>query len=135
MSDFNDSIVKEFRENHGKVAGPFAESDILLLTTVGAKSGKSHTTPLVYSTDGDKYVIIASKAGADSDPHWYLNIKANPEVEVEVGDEKFKAKTQITDETTRKQLYNKHAERYSAFVEYQNKTTRVIPVILLEKIH
>jgi len=135
MSDFNSDLINEFRNNHGKVGGFFADSTVLLLTTTGSKTGKKHTTPLVYTKDGDKFVIIASKGGADEDPHWYLNIKAEPTVEVEVGEEKFSAKATITDEETRKELYAKHSEVYPNFLEYQEKTKRIIPVILLEKIN
>lgn len=134
MSDFNSGVIEEFRTNKGKVSGPFAGSTLLLLTTTGAKSGEKRVTPLVYTTDGDKYVIIASKAGAPTHPDWFYNIKANDNVEVEIGEEKFKAKAVITDEATRKELYSKHAAEYPNFLEYQEKTDRVIPVITLERI-
>lgn len=135
MSEFNDGIIKEFRANHGKGSDMFAGSDMILLTTTGAKSGKKRTNPLVYSMKGDKYVIIASKGGADTHPDWFFNIKANPEAEAEVGDEKFKVKAEIVDEDERKSLYAKHAEKYPGFLDYQKKTDRAIPVILLERIN
>ncbi len=134
MSDWNTSVIEEFRKNHGKVGGAFDGSTLLLLTTIGAKSGKKRIIPLVYTEEGDKYVIIASKGGADSHPDWFFNVVANDQVEVEMGDEKFKAKAEITDEATRKKLYAQHASRYPGFLEYQQKTKRAIPVILLERI-
>lgn len=133
--DFNQTVIDEFRNNHGIVKGPFEGSDMLLLTTTGAKSGNQHTTPLVYTKDGDNLVIIASKGGADTHPHWYHNIVANPEVEVEVGDQKFSAKAEITDEETRNRLYAAQAEKYPNFLDYQKNTSRKIPVIVLKKIN
>ncbi len=134
MSEWNDNAIKEFRANHGKIGGPFEGSDMILITTYGAKTNNPHTTPLVYTKSGDKYVIIASKGGAPTNPDWFFNIKANPVVDAEVGDEKFKTSAEVVDEQTRKELYAKHAERYPGFLEYQAKTTRAIPVILLSRI-
>jgi deazaflavin-dependent oxidoreductase (nitroreductase family) len=134
MSDFNTGVIEEFRTNHGKVGGPFEGGSLLLLTTVGAKSGEKRVTPLVYTKEGDRYTIIASKGGAPSNPDWYYNVKANPEVEVEVGDEKFGAKAEITDEETRKKLYAQHSKEYPQFLDYAKNTDRAIPVILLTRI-
>src|SRR5262245_35732814 len=91
MVEFNQKVIDEFRSNGGKVGGPFAGAPMIIITHTGAKSGKTHTTPLVYSTDGDRYVIIASKAGAPTNPAWYHNLIAHPEVAVEIGSEKFTA--------------------------------------------
>ncbi len=134
MENFNQQIIDEFRANKGKTSGYFANTDLLLLTTKGAKTGKETTTPVVYSKDGNKLVIVASKGGAPNNPAWYHNLLAHPEVTVEVGADKYKVRaTPVTgDERTR--LYNKHAEQYPSFKDYQAKTTRVIPVFVLERI-
>ena len=92
MSDFNQAIIKEFRANDGKVGGYFAGANMLLLHTVGAKSGQARTNPLVYVTDGDRLVVGATKSGADSNPDWYYNLLANPAVTVELGTEQFRAR-------------------------------------------
>jgi len=94
-NDFNQQVIAEFRANDGKVGGPFAGSPMLLLTTTGAKSGQSRTTPLVYSTDGDRIVIIASKAGGPTNPDWYHNLVAHPTATVEMGTEKFQARAAV----------------------------------------
>ena len=135
MSDFNDAIIKEFRENHGEVGGMFEGAKMILVTTTGNKSGNKHTTPLVYTLEGDKYVIIASKGGAEDHPDWFFNVQADPKVEVEVGDEKFSANAEIVGEPDRTRIYAQHAEINPGFLEYQEKTKRVIPVVLLEKIN
>ncbi len=134
MSDFNNTIIDQFRSNHGKVGEPFTGMDLLLLTVKGAKSGKEYTMPLAYTKYDDKYVIIASKGGAPTNPDWFYNLKANPEATVEVGDEKFKVRAEITGEEDRKKIYASHADKYPTFLEYQSKTDRSIPVILLERI-
>src|SRR5688500_5373927 len=92
MNEFNQRMITEFRANGGRVGAPFAGVDMLLLTTTGAKSGEQRTTPLVYTRDGDRLVIIASMGGAPKHPAWFLNLRANPRVTLEVGDEKFAAK-------------------------------------------
>jgi deazaflavin-dependent oxidoreductase (nitroreductase family) len=129
--DRNMAIINEFRANGGKVGGPFAGKTLLILHTTGAKSGQEHINPVAYITDGDRFVIIASKGGAPSNPDWYYNIKANPQITVEVGTEQFSARASIASEPERTRLYNKMIEMMPGFAEYQKKTTRVIPVILL----
>ncbi|MFN8615709.1 MAG: nitroreductase family deazaflavin-dependent oxidoreductase [Dehalococcoidia bacterium] len=133
QNDFNLGIIKEFRENGGETFGPFKGRNLLLLTTKGAKSGNEGTTPLVYSKDGDRYVIIASMGGAPKHPAWYHNIVANPDVTLEVGKDTFKAKAAVAEEPERTRLYNAQAEMMPAFTEYQQKTTRVIPVVVLTR--
>lgn len=133
QNDFNLGIIKEFRENGGETFGPFKGRNLLLLTTKGAKSGNEGTTPLVYSKDGDRYVIIASMGGAPKHPAWYHNIVANPEVTLEVGTEKFQATATVAGEPERSRLYNAQAEMMPAFTEYQQKTTRGIPVVVLTR--
>ena len=133
QNDWNKKIIAEFRENDGKVGGYFEGSTLLLLHTTGAKSGKARINPLVTMADGSNYFVIASKGGAPSHPDWYYNLKANPNVEVEVGTEKFAAKAVITSEPRRTELYERMAAGFAAFNEYKEKAGRVIPVILLER--
>jgi deazaflavin-dependent oxidoreductase (nitroreductase family) len=133
VNDFNAKIIEEFRANGGETSGPFKGRKLLLLTTTGAKSGKSRTTPLVYSNDGDRVVIIASKGGAPEHPAWYHNLMAHPEATVELGTEKFEAKASVAPSPERERLYAQHAEAMPAFNEYEQKTTRKIPVVVLER--
>jgi len=130
-NDFNQSIVDEFRANGGKVGGPFEGAPMLLLTTTGAKSGQARTAPLVYLPDGDRYVVFASKAGAPTNPDWYHNLVANPSVSVEVGSDRTDADAVVLTGEERDQLFATRAERMPGFKDYQDKTTRVIPVISL----
>jgi deazaflavin-dependent oxidoreductase (nitroreductase family) len=132
VNDWNRQIIEEFRANEGKVGGPFAGGTLLLLTTTGAKSGKQRTNPLAYLPDGERLVIIASKAGAPTHPDWYHNLIAHPEVTVEVGTETFKATATVVVGEERDELYAKQVERMPGFAEYEAKTTRRIPVIALE---
>jgi deazaflavin-dependent oxidoreductase (nitroreductase family) len=133
QNDWNTSIIKEFRANAGKVGGPFAGKTLLILHTIGAKSGREHINPVAYITDGNRFVIIASKGGAPINPDWYYNIVANPQVTLEVGTEKITARASITTEPERTRLYNKMIEMMPGFAEYQKKTTRIIPVIILTR--
>lgn len=131
--EFNRGIIDEFRANGGKVSGQFAGAPMMLLTTTGAKSGRTLTSPLVYTKDGDRMVIIASKGGAPNNPAWYHNVVANPKVTVEVGTEKFTANARVTEGEERDRLFKAQADRMPNFNEYQEKTSRVIPVIVLER--
>ena len=134
MHEFNQGLMKEFRANGGKVlSGPFVNAPLLLLTTTGAKSGKPFTTPLVYTKDGDRIVIIASKGGFPTHPAWYHNLKAHPNVTLEVGKEKFQAKAVITKAPERQRLFDAQAKMMPTFNDYQKNTTRQIPVIVLER--
>jgi deazaflavin-dependent oxidoreductase (nitroreductase family) len=134
MNDFNQNVIKQFRANGGKVGPPFEGAPMLLLTTKGAKSGQERTTPLVHTRDGDDYVIIASKAGAPTNPAWYHNLVANPEVTVEVGTEKFQARARVAPAEERDRLYAAQAKLMPNFAEYETKTTRKIPVVVLKRI-
>ena len=134
MAEFNKKVIEEFRANGGKVGGPFAGAPMLLLTHKGARSGKSYTTPLVYSKDGGRIVIVASKAGAPNNPAWYHNLAAHPEVTVEIGTEQFKAKAAVTKGEERERLFNAQAAQMPVFNEYRSKTRRQIPVIVLERV-
>jgi deazaflavin-dependent oxidoreductase (nitroreductase family) len=133
-NDFNQSLIEEFRANDGKVTGVFAGRPLLLLTTTGAKSGQPRVSPLVYTTDGDRIVIIASKGGAPTNPDWYHNVLANPVVTVELPGETFQARATVIEGAERTRLYDAQAALMPGFAEYQQKTTRQIPVIVLERI-
>jgi deazaflavin-dependent oxidoreductase (nitroreductase family) len=134
MNEFNRKIIEEFHANGGKVGGPFAGAPMILITHKGAKSGRTFTTPLVYSRDGDRVVIVASKAGAPTNPDWYHNLVANPAVTVEIGTEKFQARARVTSGEERERLFNAQAKMMPQFNEYKKKTTRQIPVLVLERI-
>lgn len=133
--DWNKNIIKEFRENEGKVGGPFEGGSLLLLTTTGAKSGEPRTSPLAYATEDGKYVVVASYAGADKNPAWYHNIVANPKVTIEVGTEKFEATATIVleDRAERDRLYAKMVSLMPGFADYEKKTDRVIPIVTLSR--
>ena len=134
MSDQNDrnmTIIQEFRANAGKVGGRFAGRTLLILHTIGAKSGQERLNPVAYVRDADRLVIIASKGGAPTNPDWYYNIVANPQVTVEVGTEQFSARASISMEPERTRLYDKMVEVMPGFADYKKKTTRNIPVIVL----
>ena len=133
MSDWNKSIIEEFRANKGKVGGPFAGANLLLLHTKGAKSGLERINPMMYYRDGDRYVVIASKGGADTHPDWYYNLLAHPELSVEVGTDQFPVIATVPSEPERTKLYEKMEAISSGFTEYKNKTARVIPVVILTR--
>ncbi len=132
-NDWNKQIIEEFRANDGKVGGQFANMNLLLLHTTGAKSGLPRINPVACIADGDRYVVIASKGGAPTHPDWYYNLVANPEVNVEVGTEKFPALAAVAEEPEHTRLYDKVAAVYPLFAEYRNKTTRIIPVVILTR--
>lgn len=134
MNDFNNKVIAEFRANGGKVGPPFEGAPMILVTHTGAKSGKSYTTPLVYTKDGDAVVIIASKAGAPDDPQWFRNMVANPSVKVEIGTESFDAVARVAGPEERDRLYRAQAALMPNFVEYEAKTDRVIPVVVLDRV-
>jgi deazaflavin-dependent oxidoreductase (nitroreductase family) len=131
IQEFNKSIIDEFRANKGVLGGQFASAPMLLLTTTGAKSGLARVNPLAYLADGDRQIIFASYSGGPNNPPWYHNLVANAEVGVEVGDEGFTATAVILTEPERSQLYHKMATEIPTFADYQEKTTRIIPVIAL----
>jgi deazaflavin-dependent oxidoreductase (nitroreductase family) len=134
LNDFNQSVISEFRANHGKVGGQLANMPVLLLTMTGAKSGRTITKPLVYTTDGDRIVVIASFAGAPNNPAWYNNLIANPVATVELGSERFRVRAAVTAGEERQRLFNRQAEQMAIFADYQKKTTRQIPVLVLKRI-
>jgi len=131
VNERNMKIVDEFRTNEGKVGGRFAGKTLLLLHTKGAKTGQERINPTAYVKDGNRFVVIASKGGAPTNPDWYYNILADPLVTVEVGKEKFQARAKVTEEPERTRLYNQMVGMRPGFDDYRRKTTRVIPVIVL----
>ncbi len=133
FKDRNRAIIEEFRANTGKVGGHFEGAPVLLLTSTGAKTGRSHTTPIMYLPDGDRLLVFASKGGAPRHPDWYHNLKANPRVTVEVGAESYEAEATQLEGEERDRLYAEQARRYPNFGEYQEKTSRTIPVIALRR--
>ena len=135
MSDYNQQIIAEFRANAGRVGGSWEGRDLLLLTTTGRKSGNKHTTPMVYTRDGDRLLVYASKGGAPKHPDWYLNLVADPQVIVEVLGERYDATAAPLQGDERDREYAAQTERVPTFGEYQEKTTRVIPVVALQRTH
>ncbi|MDT7728579.1 MAG: hypothetical protein QOI21_5155 [Actinomycetota bacterium] len=133
--DFNGGVIKEFRENEGKVGGMFEGAPLILVHHIGAKSGTERIVPLVHLTEDDRIYIFASKGGADENPAWYHNLVANPKVSVEVGAETFEVTaTVIEDRAKRDEIYAKQAAAFPNFAEYETKTTRVIPVVELTRV-
>ena len=134
FATFNRNLIDHFRANAGDIKeGIFKGAPILLLTTRGARSGATYTTPLVYTRDGERLVIIASKGGAPTNPAWYHNLVANPSVTLEVGAEKFEATATVAQGEERDRLFDAQAALMPNFAQYQRNTTRRIPVVVLER--
>ncbi|MBL1079356.1 nitroreductase family deazaflavin-dependent oxidoreductase [Nocardia sp. 2] len=130
MSAFNENVIAEFRANGGKVGGPFEGRDnMVVITTTGARSGRQITNPLVFLPDGERIVLIASNGGADKHPAWYHNLRANPELVVELGTETYLGKAEFIDEPERGRLYDRMVEIMPQFDGYRTGTTRQIPVV------
>ncbi len=133
MSDFNTQVIEEFRANAGRVAGPFEGAAMVLLTTTGAKSGQPRTTPLVYLPHGDQVIIFASKAGAPTNPDWYHNLIAHPTVNIEVGTDTYEATAVEVTGEERNRLFAAMVAVMPGFKGYEESTTRIIPVIDLQR--
>lgn len=133
MPDWNTQVIQEFRANSGKVGGPFEGAHLLLLITTGAKSGQRRISPVMYLPDGDRFVIFASKAGAPTNPDWYHNLLAHPQATVEVGTETFDVTATVLTGDERDRLYAAQAQAFPGFAEYEQKTTRQIPVVALTR--
>jgi deazaflavin-dependent oxidoreductase (nitroreductase family) len=133
LNDWNRSIIDEFRANAGKVGGRFEGATMLLLTHTGRKSGRARTNPLVYLEDGGRYLVFGSKGGAPEHPDWYLNLLANPDATIEVGTEAFEVEAAEVTGDERDRLYAQNAALRPAFAEYQQRTSRTIPVIALRR--
>jgi deazaflavin-dependent oxidoreductase (nitroreductase family) len=130
---WNEGIIEEFRANHGKVGGRFANTPILLLHHTGARTGAVRVNPLAYQTDGDRFVVFASKGGAPTNPDWYHNLRANPEATVEVGTETISVRARVTEGEERERLWSRTKEAIPGFAAYEERTPRQIPVIVLER--
>jgi deazaflavin-dependent oxidoreductase (nitroreductase family) len=130
VADWNTSIIEEFRANEGRVKA-FAKQPLLLLTHTGARTGTQRTNPLAYFRDGDRYVVVASKGGAPTNPDWYYNVLANPKVTLEVGVERLDATAEAASPEERERLWAMITEQNPGFKEYEGKTTRTIPVVIL----
>ena len=132
MSDWNAQIIEEFRANDGKVGGMFAGAPLLILHTTGAKSGQPRVSPLMYQALDAGYAIFASKAGAPSNPDWYYNVVSNPSVSVEVGAETIAGTARVAGPEERDPIWTHQKETYPQFAEYELKSGRDIPVIIVE---
>jgi deazaflavin-dependent oxidoreductase (nitroreductase family) len=130
-NDWNQKIIEEFRANEGKVGGQFEGAPVLLLTSTGAKSGRRHTTPMMYLQGDNGVYVFASKAGAPTNPDWFHNLVANPTVTVELGTDQYDATAAPLEGAERDRVYAEQAKLYTGFAEYQEKTSRVIPVVEL----
>jgi F420H(2)-dependent quinone reductase len=120
-----------YRATSGRLLGRMGKNPLLLLNTIGRKSGKKRTTPLLYVVDGEDFVIIASKGGAPTQPAWYLNLKANPDVTVEVGDRKVRVRAEEVAGGKKARLWQKMSDMYPTYDDYQKKTEREIPLLVL----
>ncbi|SHN47450.1 nitroreductase family deazaflavin-dependent oxidoreductase [Cryptosporangium aurantiacum] len=125
---YNRELIRKFRESRGAAMG---DRPLLLLTTVGARSGQARTSPMMYIPDGDRLLVVPSNAGAPRHPAWYHNLVANPRVTVEVGSETYEADAVVAEGEERDALFARIAEQYPFFTDHQAKTTRVIPVVAL----
>jgi deazaflavin-dependent oxidoreductase (nitroreductase family) len=134
MADWNDKIIEEFRANDGKVSGPFLGAPLLLLHSVGAKTGATRVNPMMYQTvDDDSIAVFASKGGAPTNPDWYHNLVANPRTTVEIGSETLEVVARVAEGDERERIWTKQKTAYSGFADYEQRTNRTIPVIILER--
>lgn len=131
--DYNAQNIAEFRRNHGKVGGYFEGAPLLLLHTVGRRSGKPRVNPMMYLKDEERYVVFASKDGADTHPDWYYNLMAHPDVQIEVGDETIDVHAEKITGLEHDTVYTHQSTLYPQFADYQRKTKRIIPVVALTK--
>lgn len=133
MSDWNTKIIEEFRATGGKVGGQFDGAPLILLHSTGAKSGQDRVAPVMYLADGDDLVVFASKAGADTNPDWFHNLKANPDTRVEIGPDTVAVQARVAEGEERDRLFDRQKAAYPGFADYEAGTDRVIPVVVLER--
>lgn len=131
-NNWNDKIIQEFRANHGKVGGPFEGAPLLLLHSTGARSGRERVNPVMCRADGDRLVVFGSKGGAPSNPDWYYNLLANPRIKVEVGTKTIEVTARVAKGEERERLWSHQKQDYPGFADYERRTTRQIPVVVLE---
>jgi deazaflavin-dependent oxidoreductase (nitroreductase family) len=132
MPDWNSKVIEEFRANGGKVGGAFEGAPLLLLHTVGAKTGQHRVNPMMYRPVPGGYAVFASKSGAPTNPDWYHNVLAHPSVEAEIGTETVKLAARVAQGAERDRIWEAHKAANPGFAEYEKKTTRQIPVVILE---
>ena len=132
--DWNSQIIAEFRANGGKVGGPFEGGTLLLLHTVGAKTGKPRVNPVAYQDIGDGVAVFASKGGAPTNPDWYYNLVANPQVSAEIGTETVPFVARVAEGAERDRIWAAQKIANPGFADYERKTTRQIPVVILEPV-
>jgi deazaflavin-dependent oxidoreductase (nitroreductase family) len=132
MSDWNDTIIEEFRANGGKVGGQFAGAPLLLLHTVGARSGRPRVHPMMYRQLDGGYAVFGSKAGAPAHPAWYHNLLAHPQVRAEIGTETVDLVARVATGSERDRIWSAQKADYPGFADYERKTSREIPVVVLE---
>jgi deazaflavin-dependent oxidoreductase (nitroreductase family) len=130
-AEFNAKIIEEFRANEGRVGGMFERTPLLVLHHTGAKSGAARANPLVYGADNGRYVVFASRGGAPTNPDWYFNLKAHPNVTIEVGTDTVDVVASEAVDEERKRLFRAQAEKSPQLAEYEQQTARVIPVMIL----
>lgn len=130
--DWNRKIIEEFRANQGRVGGPFEGASMVLLHHKGAKTGTERVTPLVYRQEGDAVVIFASKAGAPTNPDWFHNLKAHPDTTIEVGTETRAVRARVAEGDERERIWSAQKQAMPGFADYEAKTSRQIPVVVLE---
>jgi deazaflavin-dependent oxidoreductase (nitroreductase family) len=129
MSDWNAGVIAEFRKNKGKVGGNFEGAPLLLINHIGARTRKIRINPVMYLKDGHRYIVFASKGGAPTNPDWYHNLKAHPDVKIEVGGETIEVRAEEITGPEREKIYKKQASLYPQFAQYQQNTKRIIPII------
>jgi deazaflavin-dependent oxidoreductase (nitroreductase family) len=132
VNDWNTKIIEEFRANGGKVGGPFQGAPILLLHTTGAKTGQERVHPMMYRKIDSGYAVFASKAGAPTNPDWFHNLVANPHVQAEIGTTTLALTARVADNAEREPIWAAQKADYPGFAEYEQKTTRQIPIVILE---
>lgn len=133
MTDWNTQVIEEFRANQGRVGGAFEGAPLLLLHSTGARSNTERVNPMMYQAVGDGFAVFASKAGADTNPDWYHNLVAHPEASVEVGTETVEVSARVLGPEEREPVWATQKSRYSGFADYETKTDRVIPVVMLDR--
>jgi len=132
-NEWNRRVIEEFRANGGKVGGQFQGAPLLLLHSTGARSGRVRTNPMMYQADGNRFVVFASKAGADTDPDWYHNLIAHPQASVEVGTHTYQVEARVAEGAEREWLWSRQKADYPGFADYEARTSRRIPVVILER--
>ena len=132
VSDWNKKIIEEFRANGGKVGGQFEGAPLLLLHTTGARTGQERVNPMMYRAAGDGYAVFASKAGAPDNPDWYHNLLANPRVRAEIGTGTHELTARVATGEERDRIWSAQKQDYPGFADYEKKTSRQIPVVILE---